>query len=81
MRFRIKLPVDAQGLQMPVQSVRFLGIPLLPWLRPDSITRETVDADGRFCFDVAVHLPLAGLMVRYQGYLQAVRGDASAMAG
>lgn len=68
--FRIALPVTEHGLEMPVQRAYCLGIPLPNWLMPRSQTRELVDAQGRFNFDVAVYLPLAGLIVRYRGWLQ-----------
>ncbi|MES2490251.1 MAG: DUF4166 domain-containing protein [Pseudomonadota bacterium] len=68
--FRIALPVTAHGLEMPVKRAYCLGIPLPDWLMPRSQTREFVDVQGRFNFDVAVYLPLAGLIVRYRGWLQ-----------
>ncbi len=68
--FRIALPVTEQGLEMPVKRAYCLGIPLPNWLTPRSQTREFVDAQGRFNFDVAVYLPGAGLVVRYRGWLK-----------
>jgi hypothetical protein len=68
--FRLELPVTATGLEMPVKRGYCLGIPLPGWLTPRSQTREFVDAQGRFNFDVAVYLPGVGLIVRYRGWLQ-----------
>ncbi len=68
--FRITLPVTGDGLEMPVKRAYCLGIPLPAWLTPRSQTREFVDAQGRFNFDVAVYMPVAGLVVRYRGWLK-----------
>lgn len=68
--FRLALPVTATGLEMPVKRAYCLGIPLPGWLTPRSQTREFVDAQGRFNFDVAVHQPGVGLIVHYRGWLQ-----------
>ena len=70
--FRLALPVDASGLQMPLERAECLGIPLPRLLTPRSDTREFVDAQGRFCFDVDVSLPWIGRVVRYEGWLSPV---------
>ncbi|HVT34846.1 MAG TPA: DUF4166 domain-containing protein [Nevskiaceae bacterium] len=67
--FRLGLPADEHGLEMPMRGARVLGLPLPRLLTPRSRTREFVDDQGRFCFDVAVSLPAAGLLVHYRGWL------------
>lgn len=68
--FRLRLPVDSGGLTMPLERGYFLGVPLPRFLTPRSDTREFVDGEGRFRFDVAISLPFIGLVVRYQGWLK-----------
>lgn len=67
--FRLKVPVDETGLQMPMLGATALGVPLPRWIVPVSQTREYVDAQGRFCFDVDISLPMVGRVVRYEGWL------------
>jgi hypothetical protein len=67
--FRIALAADATGLAYPVTQGWCLGLPIPRWLLPVSTTRETVDDQGRACFDVALSHPLTGLIVRYRGWL------------
>lgn len=69
LRFRLKLPVDRAGLSMPVQRATWCGLELPSWLTPTSVTRETVDEQGRFSFDVDISLPRVGRLVRYRGWL------------
>ena len=67
--FRLKVPVDETGLQMPMLGATALGLPLPRWIVPVSRTREYVDAQERFCFDVDISLPVVGRVVRYEGWL------------
>ncbi|GJD50089.1 hypothetical protein OPKNFCMD_2826 [Methylobacterium crusticola] len=67
--FVLALPADAEGLGMRVAGWRLGPLPLPRALAPVSAARESVDAEGRFRFDVAVRLPLAGLLVHYRGWL------------
>lgn len=60
---------DADGLAMSVTGWRLGPIPLPRALRPTTDATERVDARGRFRFDVALFLPLIGLLVRYTGWL------------
>jgi hypothetical protein len=69
MSFLLALPVDESGLQMPLERGEWLGIPLPRWITPRSETREFVDAQGRFRFDVDISLPGMGRVVRYEGWL------------
>jgi saccharopine dehydrogenase-like NADP-dependent oxidoreductase len=69
MSFRLDLPGDETGLRMPLERGQWLGVPLPGFLTPRSDTREFVDAQGRFCFDVDISLPGLGRVVRYEGWL------------
>ncbi len=60
---------NVQGLQLHVESIRFLGIPIFKLLRPKIVAQET-EAQGRACFLVDVTLPLIGHLVRYEGWLE-----------
>lgn len=76
--FAIQLDAGPGALRYPVVAGRFLGIPLPGAILPRSDTSETVDAEGRVTFDVALSLPLVGRIVRYRGWLiadQPMRGD------
>ena len=67
--FGIELvPVDGR-LVYKVLRWSFLGIPMPMFLAPISETAEFV-AEERFCFSVRISLPLIGLLVHYQGYLE-----------
>ncbi len=46
-----------------------LGLPLPRALGPIAIAYESAE-DGRFHFHVEIRLPLVGLLVRYQGWLE-----------
>ncbi|MGH8583873.1 MAG: DUF4166 domain-containing protein [Gammaproteobacteria bacterium] len=66
---RMRLPVDGQGLSMPIERADLFGLRLPSWLTPIGHTRETVDSVGRFWFDVDVALPSVGRIIRYAGWL------------
>jgi saccharopine dehydrogenase-like NADP-dependent oxidoreductase len=61
-----------RGLQLRTISARMFGCPLPDFLRPRSDASETIDADGRFQFDVPIALPLIGTIVHYKGSLTPV---------
>jgi hypothetical protein len=69
--FRLRLSADNGRVAWPVESWRFLGMPMPRALMPRSDTAEYVE-DGRFRFDVGISLPLAGVIVRYRGWLAPV---------
>ncbi|QSX78531.1 DUF4166 domain-containing protein [Agrilutibacter solisilvae] len=51
-----------------VARVRALGVPLpARWF--DQVVAREFERDGRYGYDVAAHLPLAGLLVHYRGWL------------
>jgi hypothetical protein len=68
LNFAIGLQVRDGGLVYPVTRGWCCGIPLPRWSLPRSDTIEGADG-ARATFDVALSLPLAGLVVRYQGWL------------
>lgn len=71
--FAIALEVREGALHWPVVRGWCLGLPLPRWLLPVSVAREYAE-DGRFRFDVALHAPFVGLIVRYRGWLAAEGG-------
>lgn len=83
-RFAIDLQADATRLSYPVSAGTCFNVPLPKWLLPRSETHEAIDDMGRATFDVALSLPLAGLIVRYRGWLtpsdQPISGDQSPAA-
>lgn len=68
LRFAIGLRVQDGALHYPVTAGWAFGIPIPRALLPISATVETA-SDGRAHFDVALSLPLIGLIVRYRGWL------------
>ncbi|SFC27966.1 protein of unknown function [Bosea sp. CRIB-10] len=58
------------GLVLPIAGWRVFGLPLPRFLMPSAEARETVDADGRFRFDVKLTLPFFGLLAHYRGWLK-----------
>lgn len=78
--FVIALEAGPDGLAYPVARGTAFGIPIPRFLLPKSQSREYV-GEGRFRFDVALSLPLAGRVVRYRGWLAPQEPEASAAAG
>ncbi len=70
--FKIQLGIQAVAgeIKMPVAGWRIGPLPLPRSLAPISETREYADQNGRFCFDVKISLPLAGLIAHYRGWLK-----------
>ncbi|POR51412.1 SDR family oxidoreductase [Bosea psychrotolerans] len=67
--FGVGLAVAGDGLELPVATMRCLGLPLPSFLQPKSQAREYADAEGRFHFDVKLTLPVIGLLTHYKGWL------------
>lgn len=70
----MRLTAENRVLLVRIAGLRVLGIPVPGWLRPHSATSEFVDDADRFCFDVAAHLPIFGLLVRYRGWVVPEQG-------
>ena len=64
----LALRAGADGLDMAVTGWRLGPLPLPRGLRPTARASERVDAQGRFRFDVALFLPLVGLLVHDRGW-------------
>lgn len=59
---------DGELAMMPA-GWSLLGIPMPHWLMPSGIAVE-VEKNGHFTFDVPIILPIVGLIVHYQGWLE-----------
>ncbi|RJF88883.1 DUF4166 domain-containing protein [Oleomonas cavernae] len=69
--FPLRLTPTPGGLRYDIAGWRLGRLPLPGFLEPRIAVEETIDAQGRFHFDVALSLPLVGRMVRYRGWLEA----------
>lgn len=69
LRVRLVLDASATSLVLRCTGWRLGPLPLPRALAPRSASVESVDATGRFAFDVPVALPLVGPIVRYRGWL------------
>jgi hypothetical protein len=72
LRFAFELPSGPEGLEMRLRAWSVLGIPLPLGLAPRIGAREW-EEEGRFRFAVTASLPLIGEIVRYSGWLVALR--------
>ena len=59
---------SGKGLALRLDGFRLLGLPLPRLLRPSVRTWEC-EGEGRYQFEVEARLPLAGLVIRYGGWL------------
>ena len=59
---------SGSGLALRLDGFRLLGLPLPRFLHPSVRTWEC-EREGRYEFEVEARLPLAGLIVRYGGWL------------
>ena len=66
--FDLAVPVAEGRLELVMQGMRCLGVPLPRFVWPRIVASE-VEEDGRFPFDVEIGLPLIGRLVRYRGWL------------
>jgi hypothetical protein len=69
----LALVVDGDRLRLVPRRWSAFGLPMPRWLIPHGDSYETVE-DGCFRFHVEIRLPLAGLVVRYRGWLAPVGG-------
>ncbi|MDQ0469154.1 SDR family oxidoreductase [Labrys wisconsinensis] len=67
--FELALAATTEGLTMRLVGWRLGPLALPVGLAPASLARESVDAEGRFRFDVPIALPGIGRLVRYRGWL------------
>lgn len=65
---RFRLEAGAEGIRMIPLHWTLLGVPLPGFVWPCIVAREH-ERDGRFHFFVEAAMPLAGLVVRYRGWL------------
>jgi hypothetical protein len=66
--FAFRLHVEEGSIMWRVQRVHVFGL-RLPTAWFDGVAARESEHDGRYHFDVAATLPLAGLLVRYRGWL------------
>ena len=67
--FHFRLDTDGGVLNWTVERVSALGLPLpVRWF--SGVHAREFEQDGRYCFDVAAALPLAGELVHYRGWLR-----------
>lgn len=66
--FGFRLHAEDGAIVWRVERVRVFGLPL-PKAWFDGVGARESEFDGRYHFDVAASLPLAGLLVRYKGWL------------
>ena len=67
--FGLALVLDDNRLKLAVRRWSAFGVPMPLRLAPAGDAYEFVDDGARFNFHVEIKLPMAGLIVRYQGYL------------
>jgi len=69
LRFAFDIPADERGLEMHLARWSGFGLPMPRFLAPRISAREW-EEQGRFRFEVGVAMPLAGEVIRYQGWLR-----------
>ncbi|MEM7223641.1 MAG: DUF4166 domain-containing protein [Pseudomonadota bacterium] len=69
MNFLLEPRARPEGLDLVLCRVWILGLPVPRRLWPLVEANERV-REGLFAFDVAIRLPLAGLLIHYQGWLR-----------
>jgi hypothetical protein len=67
--FALRITPDGEGLSQEIAAAYALGIPMPRLLWPLVHTRERIDGQGRFTFDVGIAVPLLGRLVAYRGWL------------
>jgi hypothetical protein len=63
------LVLQGPSLNYVIRRWSLLGIPMPLWLGPKTTATESVDAEGRFHFDVKLWHPFIGSLVHYAGWL------------
>ncbi|HMB46750.1 MAG TPA: DUF4166 domain-containing protein, partial [Afifellaceae bacterium] len=72
MTFGLGLIAEDDRLRLVGRNGSILGLPLPSFLLPDIEAHEDAP-DGRFNFHVRISVPLAGLIVAYEGWLEPIR--------
>ena len=68
-RFGFRLTVEQGVLVWSIARVHALGLPLpARWF--DAVQAREYESEGRYWFDVAAAMPIAGLLVHYRGWLE-----------
>jgi hypothetical protein len=67
-QLEFSLAPGAEGLDLRLVSLRFLGVPCPRWALPQVVGRER-DIEGRLHFQVRAGLPLLGTVASYEGHL------------
>lgn len=68
-RFGFRLTLEDDVLVWRVDRARALGLPLpARWF--DAVQAREYESEGRYWFDVAAAMPVAGLLVHYRGWLE-----------
>jgi hypothetical protein len=73
-RFGLALDWDGARLRIIPRSWALGPLQLPLWLMPQGLAWEE-ERDGRFRFHVEIHLPLIGLVTRYEGWLEPIADD------
>jgi hypothetical protein len=63
------LVVRGPSMTYVIRRWSLLGIPMPLWLGPKTSATESVDAEGRFRFDIKLWHPFIGSLVHYSGWL------------
>jgi hypothetical protein len=63
------IDVSEERLSLKLKQVYTLGLPV-GWLFKPSVIAEEREENGKFRVNVEVHLPLFGLLVKYNGWLE-----------
>jgi hypothetical protein len=69
--FTFDLGGDEAGVTMMLRGWSAFGVPMPHWLGPSAQAREWDEA-GTYWFQVAIHLPIVGLIVGYKGHLSPI---------
>ena len=67
--FGIALTLEQQSIQWTIDRWWVLGVPMLKLLAPLSQTKEFIDEQGRYAFDIDLSVPLFGRLIAYKGWL------------
>lgn len=67
--FTLALEIRQARMYLTPHRWTLFGMPMPGFMLPGGESFETA-ADGRFCFHVEIRVPVAGLIVGYQGWLE-----------